>query len=300
MGVAYLFPGQGSQYVGMGRDLYDREPAARAVFDLADEILGFPFSQLCFEGPEAVLKDTANQQPAIFVCSVAAWEAVKVADMPRPDYLAGHSLGEYSALVAAGSLSFEAALPLVRRRGQLMEKAGKLAPGAMAAIIALDVDKIDVICRQASEETGLPVQVGNDNCPGQVVISGHTEALERALVLVKEAGARKVIRLPISVAAHSPLMNVVSAEFSHLIADLPINSPQIPVISNLEAAPLAAPRRIRHELERQLTHPIRWTASIQYLLGRGVDTFIEVGPGNILSGLMKRIDRKATRKKFNC
>lgn len=299
MSVAYLFPGQGSQYVGMGRTLYEREPAARAVFDQADELLGFSLSRLCFTGPKAELTDTLNQQPALLTCSIAAWQVIKARDeWPRADYVAGHSLGEFSALVAAGSLTFEDGLRLVRRRGELMRLAGERSPGGMAAILGLDAERATAICAEAAAATGQPIRVANDNCPGQLVISGDVAALELAMEAAKAERARKVVRLPITIAAHSPLMASVSAEFAAAIDAIPVNQATIPIIGNVTAEPLPSPRLIRHELKQQLTQSVRWTDSMHSLAARGVTTFIEVGPGSVLTSLMKRIDRKSDRRTF--
>lgn len=299
MSAAYLFPGQGSQFVGMGRELYERYPLARTLFDQADQLLGYPLSQLCFQGPEEQLTDTVTQQPAVFVTSLAAWRVMQRSpEWPRADYVAGHSLGEFAALVAAGSLTFDAGLMLVRRRGELMKRADEIAPGGMAAILGMDVRVVAEVCAAAQAQTGRVVQVANDNCPQQVVISGDEVGLTTAMQLVEAAGARKVMRLPISIAAHSPLMASVMPDFAAAIRDVPLNAPAIPVISNLSAEPLAAPRRIRTELEQQLTSPIRWTEAMLYLRRRGVTTFIEVGPGDVLTKLMKRIDPSATRRTF--
>ncbi len=298
MSVSYLFPGQGSQHVGMGHDLYQAEPDSHAVFDLADKQLGFALSELCFHGPEEILTDTVNQQPALLVTSVAVWRAMQSHDWATPDYVAGHSLGEFSALVVAGSLTFEDGLALVRRRGELMKSAGEREPGAMAAILALDVEKVEAVCAEAQEATGRPVQVANDNCPGQIVISGDNVALTEAEKLAVAAGARKVVRLPITIAAHSTLMASAAAEFAETVDATPIATPQVPVIGNVSGRPLTTPEAIRSELKAQLTSPVRWSESMNFLLGQGVNTFIEVGPGNVLLGLMKRIDRGAKRMTF--
>ncbi len=282
----------------MGRDLYERSPEARAVFDQADDQLGFALSTLCFDGPEEVLTDTSNQQPALFVTSMAAWRTMLAQGWDTPAFAAGHSLGEFSALAAAGSLSFADGLRLVRRRGELMKAAGEREPGAMAAILALDTAVIHNSCAQASEEIGRPVQIANDNCPGQIVISGDKDALARALELAQAAGARRVVSLPISIAAHSPLMASAAAEFAIAVDDTPIEAPQIPVIGNVSGRPLTAVADIRAELKAQLTSPVAWTASINYLIEQGVDTFVEVGAGEVLLGLVKRINRKVRRIKF--
>lgn len=298
MAVAFLFPGQGSQAVGMGRDLYEREPAARALYDAADARLGFPLSRICFEGPEEALTDTAVQQPALFVTSLAAWEALRARGEADAGFVAGHSLGEFSALAAAEALSFADGLALVRRRGELMKLAGERQPGGMAAVLGLDAAPIALLCARAAAETGRTVSVANDNCPGQVVITGDETALTRAMTLLTEAGARKVVRLPITIAAHSPLMASVADEFAAAVDAAPLATARIPVVANVTARPIAAPDEIRAELKAQLTSPVRWTDSIRYLGAQGVDSYVEVGPGDVLLGLVKRIDRESRRVKF--
>ena len=298
MSTAFLFPGQGSQFVGMGRELVDREPAARALFDEADARLGFPLSRLCFEGPEEALTDTAVQQPALFTTSLAAWTVLSRRGQAEAAYLAGHSLGEFSALAAAGALSFGDGLVLVRRRGELMKLAGQRQPGGMAAILGLDAAPVAELCAAAAAETGRYVGVANDNCPGQVVITGDETALARAMSLLGEAGARKVVRLPITIAAHSPLMNSVAGEFAAAVAAAPLAPARIPVVANVTAQPLTTPDEIRAELTAQLTAPVRWTDGVRWLGAQGVDAYVEVGPGDVLLGLVKRIDRNATRAKF--
>lgn len=297
MSSAYLFPGQGSQHVGMGLELYQNTPEARAVFDQADEQLGFALSTLCFEGPEDTLTDTINQQPALFVTSLAMWQRMQAHGWEMPAYMAGHSLGELSALTAAGALSFADGLRLVRQRGELMKAAGEREPGAMAAILALDMPTVKEICEQASDEHGA-VQVANDNCPGQVVISGDESALTRAMTLAEEARARKVVKLPITIAAHSRLMASAAEAFGRAVDETPIQAPNVPVIGNVTANPLTTPEQIREELKAQLTAGVAWTESMNYLLAQDVDTFVEVGPGDTLLSFMKRINRKANRVKL--
>lgn len=294
---AYLFPGQGSQHVGMGQDLYDHAPAARAVFDQADELLGFSLTSLCFTGPEEALTDTVNQQPALYVNSMATLAHMQESGWEAPAFVAGHSLGEFSALAAAGAFSFADGLRLVRKRGELMKAAGAQNPGAMAAILALDIPTVTAICREASEKSGRIVQVANDNCPGQVVISGDNEALTLAMELAEAAKARKVVKLPITIAAHSPLMASVAAEFARAIDDTLIRAVDTAVISNVTAQPITQPDEIRQELKTQLTAGVAWTPTINYLLAHGVDTFVEVGAGDTLLSFVKRIDRTANRIK---
>lgn len=282
----------------MGQALYEQEPAARAVFDQADDLLGFSISRLCFQGPEEALTDTINQQPALYVTSLAAWAVLQQQDPAAPLFMAGHSLGEFSALVAAGALSFAGGLALVRRRGQLMKQAGQQSPGAMAALLGLDLNQVQDICAQARERTARPVQLANDNCPGQVVISGDGEALECALELAQQAGARKIVRLPITIAAHSPLMASAAAEFAAAVNDTTLAPAHVPVIANTTAQPITAVADIRKELVAQLTGSVQWTASMRHARDHGATRFIEVGPNDVLTSLMKRIDRKVERNAF--
>ena len=295
MSKAFLFPGQGSQQVGMGQALYERVPEARAVFDEADARLGFSLSALCFTGPDEELTDTVNQQPALFTTSLAMHAALLAERSEPPAFVAGHSLGEFSALAAAGCLSFAAGLALVRRRGELMKAAGEREPGAMAAILGLDLPQVADLCAQATAQNGRPVQVANDNCPGQIVISGDKGALETAVDLALAAGARKTVVLPITIAAHSPLMASAAADFATAVDATPIQPPAIPIIGNVTARPLTTPEAIRTELKAQLTASVLWADSMRYLITQGVCTVVEVGPGDVLLSLMKRIDRQVER-----
>jgi len=281
----------------MGQTLYERSPEVRAIFDQADALLGFSLSTLCFSGPEETLTDTLNQQPALFTTSMAMVAVLAAQDAPPPAFVAGHSLGELSALAAAGSLTFADGLALVRRRGELMKAAGEQEPGAMAAVLGLDLPVVVDLCAQAAAQHGRPIQVANDNCPGQIVISGDKEALATAVSLANAAGARKTVVLPITIAAHSPLMASASADFGTAVDNTPIYPPSIPIIGNVTAQPLLTPEDIRAELKAQLTSSVLWTASMTYLLSQGVDTVVEVGPGDVLLSLMKRIDRQTKREK---
>jgi [acyl-carrier-protein] S-malonyltransferase len=305
--IAFLFPGQGSQHVGMARALADKYTAAKAVFDEADDILGFALSKLCFEGPEETLTDTIHAQPALLAASVAALRAMESefgdrresVAMPRqPSLVAGHSMGEYTALVAAGALSYTHGLRLVRERGRLMKEAGEKNPGMMAAVLGLDEEQVAAICAEATAQKGI-AQVANDNCPGQVVISGDHKGMETAMAALTAAGARKVVPLAVSIAAHSPLMAPAAEELRAVIEATPFASPQAPVIGNMSAELLTTVEAIRAELVAQLTGSVRWTASIQRALAIGVNDFVEVGPGDVLVGLARRIERKANRLTVN-
>ena len=297
MSVAWLFPGQGSQVVGMGRDLYDHFPQARAVFEEADETLSLALSRLIFEGPGEALTATENAQPALLTVSVAVLAALgwpggtpSGAGVSPPAFVAGHSLGEYSALVAAGAASFATALRLVRRRGELMAAARE---GTMAAVIGLDVERLEAACREA-RVLG-PVVIANENAPGQLVISGAQSAVARAGELAREAGASRVLPLKVSAAFHSPLMRAAAEGLQDAVARAPIERASIPVIANVTAQPVLDPEAIRAELIEQVTAPVRWIATVEYMVGAGVDRFFELGPGTVLSGLLKRIAPEVAR-----
>ncbi len=292
--TAFIFPGQGSQTVGMGKALAEAEPLARETFAEADEILGFPLSHLMWEGPAEELNDTRNTQPALVVHSIAALRVLQ-SRLPgfQPAFMAGHSLGELSALIAAGSMPFAEGLRLTRARGEAMHAAGG-GQGGMAAILGLDIPTLEAICAEASTADAR-VEIANDNCPGQVVLSGHKAALARAMELAQAQGARRVVPLTVSVAAHSYLMAPAQDAFNQAIAATPISAPAVPVIGNIHAQPLHTADDVRADLSAQLTHRVRWTESVRYMLAHGVNTFVEIGTGNVLTGLVKRIDRKTTR-----
>jgi [acyl-carrier-protein] S-malonyltransferase len=291
--TAFLFPGQGSQKVGMGKELAAAHPEAQRVFEEADKQLGIPLSRIAWEGPDAELNDTINTQPALLVHSIAALRVFeKLHPQFIPAFVAGHSLGELSAAVAAGALDYPAALTLVRRRGELMKRAGQQNPGGMAAILGLDIETLDKVCFAASTG-GEVVQVANDNCPGQVVISGHSGAVARAMETAKAAGAKRALPLAVSIAAHSPLMASAQEDFRKAVADAFIMDPQVPMIGNVGADEIKTADGLQRDLNGQLTARVRWTDSIRAMRKAGVTTFIELGSGSVLTGLLKRIDDQA-------
>jgi [acyl-carrier-protein] S-malonyltransferase len=294
---AFLFPGQGSQRVGMCQALAAAYPIIQRTFSDADSLLGYGLTQLCFEGPEEVLNQTLHTQPALFVAGVAILRAIQeqLGSVAKPAFVAGHSLGEFTALVAARALTFEDGLKLVQKRAQLMKEAGEKSPGAVAAILGLEIDAARDVCAEASQASGEIVVVANDNCPGQVVISGSNVALEKALELATAQGAKRAVKLAVSVAVHSPLMQSAGEEFAVAVEATPIHDPQIPVVGNVTAKPLSTAQAIREELKAQITSSVLWTDSIQTMLKEGVTTFVELGPGEVLVGLVKRIDRTAQR-----
>lgn len=292
--TVFMFPGQGSQAVGMGKDLAEAVPAARLVFEEADAVLGFKLSDLCFSGSEDDLGQTINTQPAVFTTGIATLRALQTL-MPeaKPAMTAGHSFGEITALVAADALSFADGLKLARERGRVMKEAGERSPGAMAALLGLEMDAVRELVHRASELTGGVLVVANDNCPGQVVISGDSETLDAALPIATEMGARRAVRLAVSIAAHSPLMTSAAEEFRSILADTPFQMPRVPVYGNLSAEPLASVEAIRDELGNQLTGGVRWTESVQNMIAAGAELFLEFGSKDVLTGLLKRIDRSA-------
>lgn len=283
--IAYLFPGQGAQSVGMGKDLFTGNAAARRIFEEADEALGFSLSTMCFEGPEEDLTQTINTQPAILTMSIAALEASRAAlgQGQPPSFTAGHSLGEYSALVAAGSMTFSDAVRLVRERGRLMQLAGEQREGAMAAVMGMPEETLAAICEEAG------VDMANLNAPDQIVISGTKEGIEKAQSLAEEQGARRVVMLKVSAAFHSALMEPAVPDMMERLREVSIQNPNVVVISNVTARPLDTPEGIVEELGQQIRNPVQWFRTVEYLRDQGVDTYIELGPGKVLTGLVKRV-----------
>lgn len=293
--TAFVFPGQGSQAAGMGRDLAANYPVAKEIFEEADSVLGFSLSGLMWNGTADELNDTINTQPALYVHSVAAWRLfIHLHPDLKPAAVAGHSLGELSALTASGALSFSDGIQLVRTRGRLMKRAGELNPGGMAAILGVDIPTLDAVCAQASTSEEI-VQVANDNCPGQVVISGHKPALERAMAAAKAAGAKRALPLPVSIAAHSPLMESIQAEWNAAVDLCNFGTPDIPVIGNVHAKPMLSADELRADIQAQMQSRVCWTESVQLMLGNGINSFVEVGSGEVLLGLIKRIEPSTNR-----
>jgi [acyl-carrier-protein] S-malonyltransferase len=287
--IAFIFPGQGSQTVGMGKDIAESDANARALFQAADERLGFSLSSLIFEGPQETLTLTYNAQPALLTTSIALLEKVKEAGITA-DYVAGHSLGEYTALVAAGALSFADAVYAVRKRGEFMEEAVPAGEGTMAAVLGMDAAALEAVTNEVSAQ-GDPVQLANLNCPGQIVISGSKAGVEKAGQLAKERGAKRVIPLEVSGPFHSSLMKPAAGKLQEVLNGIAIHDAKIPVIANVTAEPVVKKEEISRLLIEQLYSPVRWEESVQTMISLGVDTFIEIGPGKVLSGLVKKIDR---------
>ena len=286
--LAYIFPGQGSQSVGMGKDLYEAFPSAKRAFDVADDVVGFSLSRLCFQGSEEELRQTINAQPAIltmsYACLQAAREAGCVPPDVRPAFVAGHSLGEYTALLAADMLDFADAVHLVHQRGRLMQEAGVKSPGGMVAVIGLDRAAVEEVCRTVN------VEIANINSPGQIVISGLKEAVQRAVELVRHKGAKQGIVLNVSGAFHSVAMQSAAQELKALIEATPFREPRVPVVSNVTAQPILRAEEAKALLVKQLYSPVHWQQSVEYMISWGVSLFLELGPGKVLSGLIKRIN----------
>jgi len=284
---AYVFPGQGAQFVGMGKDLYENNDKARALFEKANEVLGFRITDLMFDGTEEDLRQTAVTQPAIFLHSVI----LALTDPEfKPDMVAGHSLGEFSALVAAGALSFEEGLKLVSARAHAMQKACEATPSTMAAVLALPDDKVEALCAEIDDV----VAPANYNCPGQVVISGTIGGIDAACAKMLEAGAKRALKLKVGGAFHSPLMQPAQDELAAAIEAADFKTPVCPIYQNVDGKPHTDPKEIKENLLRQLTSPVRWTYDVQAMIADGADTFVELGPGNVLQGLVKKIDRSVS------
>lgn len=292
--TAFIFPGQGSQAVGMGKELAEQFPIAKQIFDEADSVLGFSLSKLMWQGPKEELDETMNTQPALYTHSVAVWMTYTLLSNPKPATVAGHSLGELSALTASGALSFADGLRLVRLRGELMKRAGELNPGGMAAILGVDIPTLDKVCAEASTEHEI-VQVANDNCPGQVVISGHKPALERAMAGAKAAGAKRALPLAVSIAAHSPLMDSIQNDWNAAVDACAIRDAEIPVVGNVHAKAIRTVDELRADIKAQMQSRVRWTESVQGMSGSGIQAYVEAGSGEVLIGMVKRIDAAASR-----
>ena len=285
--TAFLFAGQGSQYSGMGKDLYEAFPESRAVFDQSCEALGFDLTKIIFEGPDSSLKPTNISQPAIVTVTIAAFEAFKKRQGVTPCFCAGLSLGEYTALIASGSIDFKQGIALIKKRGEIMEEAAKKHPGKMAAVLDLDADKIAQICRESG------CQIANLNCPGQIVITGNADAVAKASEACSSAGAKKVIQLEVSGGFHSSLMLDASVKLREILEAVPLSDSQVPIISNYTALPQQEAGLIRENLVKQIYSSVRWEESMRYLRSQGVTKFFEFGPGRVLKGLMRRIDPAA-------
>ncbi len=293
--TAFVFPGQGSQAVGMGKELAEKYPIAKETFDEADSILGFSLSQLMWNGSTEELNETLNTQPALYIHSVAAWRTfTQLYPDLKPATVAGHSLGELSALTASSALLFSDGVKLVRTRGELMKRAGEHNPGGMAAILGVDIPTLDKVCTEASTATEV-VQVANDNCPGQVVISGNKSALERAMTAAKAAGAKRALPLQVSIAAHSPLMDSIQAEWNAAVDACAFETPTIPIVGNVHAKPMLAADELRADIKAQMQSRVRWTESVQLMLTNGIRSYVEAGSGEVLLGLIKRIDASTER-----
>lgn len=292
--IAFLFPGQGSQAIGMGKDLAEKYPMVAHIFAQADEILGYALSKIMWDGPESTLNQTNFTQPALLVHSFAALRLLQeLHPSLQPAFLAGHSLGEFSAILAAECLEFHQILPIVRKRGELMHQAGQKHPGKMVALLGVDVNFAAEVCTLASHADS-QVQVANDNCPGQIVISGSSDAVDRAMELAQERGCRKMRELAVSIASHSPLMASAQREFNTFLSSFHFKQPKVPIVGNTNAQILNTSEQILADIRAQLISPVRWTESMRGIIQQGVTCFIEVGCGNVLKNLLKRIDAQVT------
>ena len=289
MAIAFIFPGQGSQNPGMGKDLAEKFPAARQVFETADEALGFSLSELCFNGRGEELQLTENTQPAILTVSIAALRAMQTEGFPRPGFVVGHSLGEYSALVAAGALSLKDALRTVRARGRYMQEAVPVGAGAMAAILGADLETVNAGCDEASQ--GEVCSAANINSPNQVVIAGSSGAIDRAVTILKQRGAKRAMKLNVSAPFHCAMMKPAQDRLTADLEAIQFSDSEMPVVTNVDARAVTAAGELRDSLVRQVSQPVRWLESVEFLISQGVKTFVEIGPGKVLSGLVRQIDR---------
>jgi [acyl-carrier-protein] S-malonyltransferase len=287
--IAFIFPGQGSQYVGMGKELYENFSVAKKIFEEADDTLHLSISELCFNGPEEALKLTENTQPALLTTSIATLKVLQAEKGLIPQFTAGHSLGEYSALVGSGALTFAEAVKIVRLRGKFMQEAVPVGEGAMAAVLGMEREQVEKICEEVS--SGEVLTPANFNCPGQIVIAGHAKAVERAIERVKKDG-KKAVLLPVSAPFHSPLMKPAGERLEKALEEISVSNLRIPVVTNVEAEVNTSKDRVKGLLVAQVSSPVRWEESMRKMIGKGIEQVLEIGPGKVLSGLMKRIDNR--------
>lgn len=291
--IAFIFPGQGSQYVGMGKELFENFSVAKKVFEEADDALHLSISALCFKGPEEALKLTENTQPAVLTTSIAAFKVLQEEKGITPQFTAGHSLGEYSALVVSGALTFSEAVKMVRLRGKFMQEAVPVGEGAMAAVLGMERERVEKLCEEISY--GEVLTPANFNCPGQIVIAGHSKAVERAIERIKQEG-KKAVLLPVSAPFHSPLMKPAGERLEKALEEISVSDLKVPVVTNVEAEVNTSKDRVKGLLVAQVSSPVRWEESMRKMIEKGIEHLFEIGPGKVLSGLMKRIDSRVETK----